>query len=190
MDRNRLRPVEIKRVSSESQRQAQIAKLLMQHRTALYSYILACVRSHADAEDILQNVSVAAIESMGELREESGFLPWAREIARRRMLAHFRRLKRELPVDPEVAARLAEAADRLERARPASAHRTALLACLERLPDENRQVIAMRYDGSVSGVADLAGKINRSVAATYSLIKRIKKVLRECVNHRLSVEEM
>ena len=182
--------MEISRVSSESHRQARIAKLLMQHRTALYSYILACVGNHTDAEDILQNVSVAIIESIGDLREESGFLPWAREVARRRMLTHFRRSKRELPVDPKVAERLAEAADRLERARPASTHRAALLACLERLPDQNRQVIAMRYDGSVSGVADLAGRINRSVSATYALIKRIKVVLRECVNRRLGVEEM
>ena len=44
--------------------QGQITRLLMQHRTALYGYIYACVRNHADAEDILQNVSVAVTESI------------------------------------------------------------------------------------------------------------------------------
>jgi len=173
---------------TQSQYQPQIAKLLMRERTALYSYIFACVRSHADAEDILQNVSVAVGESMDELRDEAGFLRWAREIARRRILAHFRQSKRELPVDPDVAIRLAEAAERCEAARPASARRTALLACLEKLPEQSRRIIVMRYDGSTSDVSEVAGKIDRSVSATYSLIKRIKASLRECVERRIGPE--
>ena len=66
----------------------QVARLLMQHRTSLYGYIFACVRNHEDTEDILQNVSVAVVESVSQLKDEAGFLPWAREIARRRVLAH------------------------------------------------------------------------------------------------------
>jgi hypothetical protein len=38
--------------------QAHLAQLLMRHRTALHAYIFASVRSHNDAEDILQNVSL------------------------------------------------------------------------------------------------------------------------------------
>ena len=175
--------------SQTSERQDHLASLLMQHRTALYSYILSCVCRHADAEDILQTVLVAIIESGDSLQEKSEFLPWAFEVARRRILNHFSRSKRELPVDPGLIARLAEAAGRLEEAQPTSPYRTALLACLDRLPDPSRQVIKMRYDGSKSGVADVASKINRSVSATYSLIKRIKVILRECVERRLRTEE-
>ena len=43
---------------------AQAARLLIQHRASLYAFILAAVRNHADAEDILQTVSVAVIESL------------------------------------------------------------------------------------------------------------------------------
>src|SRR4051794_8710407 len=112
-------------------------RLLMQHRTALYGYVFACVRSHHDTEDILQNVSVAVLEAIGRLREEEGFLPWAREIARRCTLAHGRKLRRERPLDPELVQRLAEAADELERDEPASEHHEALLACLQHLPGES-----------------------------------------------------
>ena len=86
----------------------------MQHRTALYSYLFSCVRNHADAEDLLQNVSMAVMESFEQLTSEDGFLPWAREIARRRILAHRRTHKRESPYDPEILQALAEAADRVE----------------------------------------------------------------------------
>src|SRR5271163_3423560 len=102
-------------MSERAVRQGQIARLLMHHRTALYGYIYACVRNHADAEDILQNVSVAVTESIDRLADESGFLPWAREIARRRVLAHRRAARHEMPLDPELLARLAEAADRVEQ---------------------------------------------------------------------------
>src|SRR5262245_26402985 len=139
-------------------RQGQVARLLMQHRAALYGYIFACVRNHADAEDILQNVSVAVTESIDQLQSEHSFLPWAREIARRRVLAHRRQARREQPLDPELVRRLAEAADYVEQTRPASARQTALMACLDGLPPESRRLIAQRYGGSAGGARALAAR--------------------------------
>src|SRR3990172_9340434 len=77
--------------------------LLMKPRAALYAYLFVCVRDHHEAEDLLQDVSVAVMESIGQLRDEEGFLPWAREIARRRVLARRRSSARLRPVDPEMA---------------------------------------------------------------------------------------
>ncbi len=167
--------------------QGQVARLLMQHRTALYGYLFACVRNHADAEDVLQNVCVAAMESSDQLRDEAGFLPWAREIARRRVLAHRRRHAREVALDPDVVRALAEAADRIEERRPASEQQAALMACLETLPPDSRRLIAQRYDGV--DAATLANRFRRSVQAVYAQIKRIKTALRSCVEHRLSLAD-
>lgn len=176
--------------SDQGVRQSQIARLLMQHRTTLYGFIYACVRNHDDTEDILQNVSVAVTESIDQLKDEVGFLPWAREIARRRVLAYRRTTKRELACDPELVRALAEAADRIEREEPASMQRTALLACLEGLPGESRRLIALRYDGSSGNVSALASRFGRSVQSIYAQIKRIKMALRECVGRRLALEQM
>jgi len=169
-------------------RQGQIARLLMQHRTALYGYIYACVRNHADAEDILQNVCVAVTESIDRLTDEAGFLPWAREIARRRVLAHRRTAGREQAFDPELLCRLAEAAERVEDACPSSSHRGALVSCLEALPPKSRRLIAMRYEGSVKGMQQLAEQFGRSVQGIYAQVKRIKARLRDCVRRRLAQE--
>jgi len=92
---------DVARGKSATIRQGEVARLLIQHRTALYGFIFACVRHHDDTEDILQNVSVAVSESIGQLKDEAGFLPWAREIARRRILAYRRTSRRELACDPE-----------------------------------------------------------------------------------------
>lgn len=166
----------------------QIARLLMNHRTTLYGYIFACVRNHADAEDILQNVSVAVTESFDQLRDEAGFLPWAREIARRRILAHRRSWRKEHALDPELLQHLADASDRIEREEPASEHRAALLACLDSLPVRSRRLISMRYDGSVDNMEQLARKLGRTVQSVYARVKRIKTALRECVRRRLALE--
>jgi RNA polymerase sigma-70 factor (ECF subfamily) len=168
--------------------QRDAARLLTRHHTALYGYIYACVRSHHDAEDILQNVSVVVIESLATLRDEAGFLPWAREIARRCSLAHCRKHRRTQTLDPELVQRLAEAADALERDTPADDHREALLACLEQLPPASRDLLARRYDGESGDAADLAARFGRSVQGIYAQIKRIKAALRDCVSRRLAPE--
>lgn len=165
-----------------------IAKLLMQHRTALYAYIFACVRHHADAEDILQNVSIAVMESYKQLQTEDGFLPWAREIARRRVLAHYRQSHREQAFDPELIQALSEAADRIEEAEPASDHHVALLACLEKLPPESRKLISARYRDRGGDASQLAHRFGHSVQSIYARIKRIKIALRNCVEKRLAHE--
>jgi RNA polymerase sigma-70 factor (ECF subfamily) len=168
---------------------AVVARLLTRHHTALYGYVYACVRSHHDAEDILQSVAVTVTESFGQLRDEAGFLPWAREIARRHVLAFWRKSRRETPHDPEVARRLAEAADVLDRARPASDHADALSACLESLPPESRRLLALRYGDDHADAAAVANQLGRSVQAVYSLLKRIKTILRSCVERRLAAEK-
>ena len=170
-----------------SLRQGQITRLLMQYRTALYGYIYASVRNHPDAEDIFQNVSVAVTESLGQLRDEAGFLPWAHEIARRRILEHRRKTCRELACDPELLRRLADAAERVEQSEPSSTQREALLACLERLPQGSRRLIAMRYEG-VGDAGTLAARLGGSVQSIYARVKRIKIALRDCVQQRLRLE--
>src|SRR5262249_16185093 len=170
-------------------RQGKVARLLMKPRTRLYGFIFACVRNHDDTEDILQNVSVAVTESIGQLQDEAGFLPWAREIARRRVLAHRRSARRETVCDPEVVRALAEASERGEREEPASVHRAALMACLEGLPGESRRLIQMRYDREHGNVADLARQLGRTVQSVYAQLKRIKVALRECVSKRLALEQ-
>src|SRR5262249_25006251 len=168
--------------------QREAARLLTRHHTALYSYVYACVRSHHDAEDILQNVSVVVIESLGQLRDVAGFLPWAREIARRCALAHCRKSRRETTLDPELVQRLAEAADALERDYPEADLRAALLACLDELPARSRELLARRYDGSSGDARALAARFGQTVQAFYARIKRIKALLRDCISRRLALQ--
>jgi RNA polymerase sigma-70 factor, ECF subfamily len=177
-------------MSERLPRRDQLHRLLEQHRAALFGYVLACVRRHHDAEDILQEVAVKVAEAFEKLTDEAGFLPWAREIARRCMLAHGRKWRREAPLDPELLQRLAEAAERLERARPTSTQQELLHACLDGLPTDSRRLILSRYDGSAASAEELARREGGSVQSVYARLKRIKAALRECVERRLAAEAL
>jgi RNA polymerase sigma-70 factor (ECF subfamily) len=170
------------------QRNAMMTALFLRHRSALYGYIFACVRNHNDAEDIFQEVSLAAVDSIGKLRDESGFLPWAIEIARRRVLVHIRRSQRTTILPPELTDLLAEATQRVATHGNLKERTEALLDCLEQLPTQSRTIITMRYDGSIGGVDELADKLGRTMQATYGVLKRIRRGLRDCVERKLGTE--
>jgi len=172
------------------QRNVMMTSLLLRHRTALYGYIFACVRNHNDAEDIFQDVSLAAVGSIDKLRDESGFLPWAIEIARRRVLAHVRRSQRTTIISPELIPVLEKAASRVATIDCLEDRNEALLDCLENLSPESRKIITMRYDGSTQGVDELADKLGRTMQATYGVLKRIRRGLRTCVERKLKEESL
>ncbi|MEM7600994.1 MAG: sigma-70 family RNA polymerase sigma factor [Verrucomicrobiota bacterium] len=163
----------------------EIARLLIEHRSTLLGYLLSCVRDYSDAEDLFQEVSLAATRSAADLRDEDGFLPWAREIARRRVLAHYRKSKRLKPVDPDLATRLAETAAAMDETLSTPPRIEALHSCLDALPAESRKLIALRYEDHRRPVETIAREVGRSVQATYAILKRSRLLLRDCVNQKM-----
>ena len=165
---------------------AEIAGLLIQNQSAVLGYILACVRNHADADDIFQEVSVAAVQLCEQLNDRDGFLPWIRRIAQFRILKHIERSKRLAPMSPELISQLAEVAEEMDSNNLRETRARRLSECVDALPPESRRMILMRYSDSGHSVDDIAKSINRSVQATYALLKRIRAVLRECVTAKLA----
>ncbi|HXG63360.1 MAG TPA: sigma-70 family RNA polymerase sigma factor [Planctomycetota bacterium] len=164
--------------------QARVTQLLMKHRAELFAYLMAAVRNLHDAEDLLQDVSLAASASWSQYRPGTPFLPWAREIARRRIL-HYgkRRGRRPALLEPGVLEQLDRAAADSEE--PLDPRRAALRKCLEELGSRGRRILEMRY-GDKLDVPRIADVLGRTVQAAYALLKRTKQILRECVQRRLS----
>lgn len=166
---------------------ASVASLLLQHFAPLYGYVYAALGSHADTEDTLQEISVVVVEKFALLDHEDHFLPWVREIARRKVLEHINRVARgPVLLKEELLDAVTAAAEELDRETDWSARHEALVGCLESLPPESRRMIRMRYDGTVAGVDELALRINRTTAAAYGLLKRIREALRLCIERKLA----
>lgn len=165
---------------------SQIAGLLIEHQSAVLGYILACVRNHSDAEDIYQEVSVAAVQLSEQLENRDGFLPWVRQIARFRILKHIEQSKRLVPTNVELIDQLALVAEEMDQEGLRTARSRHLNNCIDSLPPESRRMILMRYSDRKHSVEEIAQTANRSVQATYALLKRIRAALRDCVSGKLA----
>lgn len=175
-------------VSDSVEGQARVTQLLMKHRMELYGYLLAAVRNPHDAEDLLQDVSLAASTSWAQYQPGSSFTAWAREIARRRVLDFARRRgRRAALLEPEVLESLDQASVRLEAEQSIDPHRDALRACLTKVDGDARKVLELRY-GEKQDVSKIARLVGRTVQAAYAILKRTKELLRDCVARRVSSE--
>jgi RNA polymerase sigma-70 factor, ECF subfamily len=166
--------------------QALIASLLMRHRTELFAYLLASVRNAHDAEDLLQDVSLAASSSWAQYRPGTPFLAWAREIARRRILDYGRRMsRRHALLEPEVLEALDAAAVSIEAEQPLEPRRDALRRCLTKVGGDARRILELRY-GDKADVSRISREVGRTVQASYAILKRTKQLLKECIDRRLT----
>jgi RNA polymerase sigma-70 factor (ECF subfamily) len=136
---------------------------------SVYGYALCRCGTQAAAEDVTQQVFMAAVVEIGGGRVVERPLSWIRGIARHKVLDHHRRQQREervlrvvweaSPVDDELM--FWDDDTSAERA----------LAALASLPASQRAAIVLRHVDGLS-VSEVAAQIGRSVRATESLLVR------------------
>lgn len=164
------------------------AAQLVRHHNLLFGYILACVRNHADADDILQEVAVAVIQAATLPATDEDFVRWAREIARRRVLEFQRKAGRSRVLNPQLVARIIDETGGVEEIPAASGLRDAFSSCIEELPKDSRTLLADRYSATPSDIVVIAKKLGRTSAGLYQLLYRVRALLRECVDRKLAGE--
>jgi DNA-directed RNA polymerase specialized sigma24 family protein len=91
-----------------------------------------------------------------------------------------------VPISPELINRLAEVAEEMDFGGLREARARCLNECVDALLPESRRMILMRYSDAGHSVEDIAKTVNRTVQATYALLKRIRAVLRKCVTAKLA----
>src|SRR6202050_4288670 len=75
----------------------------IEYLDGLYSYALVLSRNHAEAEDLVQETYVRAIQAMGRLRPDSNIKSWLFTILRNVWLNELRKRRRgPQPVDPAM----------------------------------------------------------------------------------------
>jgi RNA polymerase sigma-70 factor (ECF subfamily) len=164
-----------------------VVQLLLKHRAKLLGAIRAMVADEHLAEDIFQEVSIAAIAKCGEIADLEHFAPWVRCAARFQALMALRNRNR-LPRALSAEALDALEAHWLQFDRKSDADMTdALRACVDRLSPYARQLIETRYRQGKKG-NDLADALRRSLNTVYVALTRVHHTLRDCLK-RQSEEE-
>ncbi len=145
----------------ERERERGFVERASAHLPALLGFARRLTRSAADAEDLVQDTLVRAIEKRAELRDPTQLKPWLLAIERTTWLNSRRGLRARLEVlegGPSSRERDEPSGD-LEREILARSVDDELLRALERLPDPWREALWLREveELSYEEIASIAG---------------------------------
>lgn len=122
----------------------QFIQALTASQNALYGYILSLLPDRAAAQDVLQEVNLTAWQKREDFSVGTSFVAWASKIAYYHVLSHRRKLARDrLVFDDDVLDYLAER--QAERTGEVNRRAQALKRCLEKLPTNQRDLVAKRH---------------------------------------------
>jgi RNA polymerase sigma-70 factor (ECF subfamily) len=164
-----------------------IEVLINRYKDKVYTSIYMLVKDKYIAEDIFQDAFLKMIRTIKEGRyaEQGKFLPWAARVAHNLCMDYFRRTKQNIPVTMPDGTDIGSlfgysetAADGLERRQTESSVRE----LIERLPEEQREVIILRMYGDLSfkEISDITGvSINTSLGRMRYALMNLRKLITE-----------
>ncbi len=162
--------------------------ILSKYKDPIYQTIYMLVRDVALAEDLFQEVFIKIIQTIrkGNYTEEGKFLPWASRIARNLCMDYFRKQKTtalktidvELPAAKNYTNQDLNTLQLLEQTQSAET----VHALIDQLPDEQKQVIQMRFyeDLSFKEIAEQTGcSINTALGRMRYALINLRKLINE-----------
>lgn len=137
--------------------------LIHRYKDKIYTGIFMLVKDQFTAEDIFQDTFLKIIRTIrsGRYAEQGKFLPWAMRVAHNLCMDHFRKVRQQVPVTLSDGTDLAELLGGTEDSASTAmekrqVHNT-IRQLIERLPEEQREVIVLRIyaDLSFKEISDL-----------------------------------
>jgi RNA polymerase sigma-70 factor, ECF subfamily len=150
---------------------AAFGTLYQQYERLVYGIVLAHVSYH-DAEDVMHDVFVKALEQLTTLREPAAFCAWLMAIARRTATDHQRATKFSSDLQPLVA-----------RGASPDSEAFAVLAVIQRLPESYRETLVLRLVEGMTG-PEIAARTGLTPDSVRVNLCRGMKLLRSCLNGR------
>jgi RNA polymerase sigma-70 factor (ECF subfamily) len=165
----------------------EFVRLLVKHESYVRAYILSLVPHWADAEEAFQETCVRLYRQIDDWDPNKSFRAWACTVAYFEVLSQRKSTRRQRSRFElefvEAVARQHEADSGLLDARA-----EALKLCLTKLSATNRLILDLTYRDELD-VEQVAERSNRTVAATYKALARVRKLLRDCVERTVRMLE-
>ena len=146
---------------------------------SLRRYAWSLLRQSSDADDLVQDCLVRALDRIETVRAEGDLRPWLFAIMHNLYVSRWRRMKQR----PEVAAGDVEAELAMSPSQPASTEMRLALRGLAQLPEDQRRVILLvavegfQYD-------EVARMLGIPIGTVMSRLSRARDKLRELVEGR------
>ncbi len=169
-------------------------ELLQRYHTDVYQRLVRHTGNLDAAEDLAQEVFLAAFRGLSDYRGSSGFRAWLMGIARHKALSYFRsEMARQRREQDPLAASMTEWWSGYFDAQVGQDEdeqqlRDALLDCMNTLPPHSRQMIQDYYFENQS--AELMGrKRGRKSGAIRMMLLRIRRALGDCIREKSGLED-
>lgn len=168
---------------SDPSAHAPFLRLYVEHEPALRGFVRSLVPTLQDAQDVMQEVALALWKRFHTLSAPEDFRRWAFGVARLESLEFLRKRRRDRHVFGDelfdlLAAEAESAADDLAE------ERRALDLCLQKLPDEQRDLVQGCYAPGTR-IDEWAARMGRTAMAVYKSLHRIRTVLIDCAKKQL-----
>jgi RNA polymerase sigma-70 factor (ECF subfamily) len=164
---------------------AAFAGLLRQHQTQLFGYIYSLVRDFDDADDLFQQTSMVLWDKYDQFDRSRSFVSWACGVARYEVLNFLRsRSRKQVYFSDALDLALVEAQETLE-GEQLEERRVALAGCMRKLKQRDQELLEACYGRSVC-IRDVAHHWGRSTHSIHNSLRRIRRMLFECVKRRLA----
>lgn len=169
---------------SENERHDKFLRSFTADELAIRAYVRRLVPTRADADDVMQDVSVVLWKKFGEFREDSSFRAWAFGVARYAALAWRRDKARDrLLLDENVVTQLAEESPEYEP--QLQRQREALEECMEKVTPGQRELLMKAYQPEHL-IQNVARDSGRSIPGFYQWLHRVRRMLLDCIRRSLS----
>jgi len=163
-------------------------RLLIRHKSKVFSYIYLSVRDKDLANDLFQDTFIKAITTIkqGRYTEKGKFSAWITRIAHNLIIDHYRRERNEHALSNEEGVDLFNNIKLCDESIEDNMIREQIFVDLaglvERLPENQREVLRMRYfdDLSFKEIADATGvSINTALGRMRYAILNMRKLAEE-----------
>ena len=159
---------------------------MVSHQRELQGYVLPLVGCLSATQDVVQETALALWEEFERYDSSRPFSAWAKGIARNKALMCLRNRRHFVFLNDELIEKIAVEVDEQESI--VDVRRSALLHCLTKLTDDDRQLIRKRY-GASSSIQQFAQEASRESKAIYRRLALIRRRLHECVSRTVALGE-
>jgi len=164
-----------------------LVRRFLEHRDGLLGFVLALTHDREAAEEIFQEMGLAIVEEAGRGTKVDRFLPWAHEIARRRVAEYFRKnarrrqVEHSAVVDDAVTLAFEESAGDPAALQLGQRH---LEECLEGLSPDQKMLIDRRYRDR-EPLREIALAADTTEGSVKVLLWRLRRQLARCIEGKL-----
>jgi len=170
----------------DTERQIQFTRQFSESERAMRAFAFSLVPHRQDVDDIIQDTLKELWNNFDKFDPERPFLPWANRFVYHQVLMHRRSTATRLKYtfSEETIRRLVEEQPTLERDRALS---DALDQCLQKLSEDQRELVRLRYFTGES-LKEVAARMDQTPEAMYKQLQRIREGLQRCISKRLAQE--